>query len=400
MDFFDKFKQAEYEFTYGAEDDPEHHNALQVGLVAWFYLDKGYTRENRARIAEAYQLYHNEFGQHLKWGYIDNPNRNMDYSAFPLKKIKEIIITSFGESLFFDWYSEKGFRYASDYLVCAGSMAGWYELIHKRVSYFGFYIPVTELKNKEYIDRLLLQFCTILEPIHGLMGIGIQQCYEKERYQHLEYEICQDFNGIDLTNSNNSKWMRGGIRSINWYTFFNNEWLGKLGGMSYLQGALSDPAITITPYNGGIIIRAGEWPELGWVKDNPYPEFYVKVNNILKPIRAPEIGSLGYGSIAGEIRFDKNSTAKWLARFDVELPPVATMPAAKDPVRITRWTDEIAPCAGQWAAIVNGTTEYIQTRDGQKMPPFEDKYGKQHRACWTLLKRDDNGSVYILPNPE
>ncbi|EKP4391044.1 DUF3396 domain-containing protein, partial [Cronobacter sakazakii] len=73
MDFFEKFKQAEYDFTYGAEDDPEHHNALQVGLVAWFYLDKGYTKENRARIAEAWQLYHNEFGAKLKWGYIDDP---------------------------------------------------------------------------------------------------------------------------------------------------------------------------------------------------------------------------------------------------------------------------------------------------------------------------------------
>ncbi|EJU2553441.1 DUF3396 domain-containing protein, partial [Escherichia coli] len=55
------------------------------------------------------------------------------------------------------------------------------------------------------------------------------------------------------------------------------------------------------------------------------------------------------------------------------------------------------PHAGQWAAMVNGTTEYIQTREGQKMPPFEDKHGKQHRACWKLLTRDDNGSVYTLP---
>ncbi|EJO9054921.1 DUF3396 domain-containing protein, partial [Cronobacter sakazakii] len=130
---------------------------------------------------------------------------------------------------------------------------------------------------------------------------------------------------------------------------------------------------------------------------NPYPELYVKVNKVLKPIRAPEIGSLGYGSIAGEIRFDRNSTARWLARFDVDLPPLATMPAAKDPVRISCWTDDIAPYAGQWATIVNGTTDYIQTREGQKMPYFEDKHGNKHRALWQLLKRDDKGSVFIMP---
>ncbi len=101
MDFFEKFKQAEYDFTYGAEDDPEHHNALQVGIVAWFYLDKGYTKENRARIAEAWQLYHNEFGAKLKWGYIDDPNNDMTYKEILNKSLKEIIVDSFGESLFF-----------------------------------------------------------------------------------------------------------------------------------------------------------------------------------------------------------------------------------------------------------------------------------------------------------
>ncbi|WP_171964804.1 type VI immunity family protein, partial [Cronobacter sakazakii] len=50
-----------------------------------------------------------------------------------------------------------------------------------------------------------------------------------------------------------------------------------------------------------------------------------KVNKVLKPIRAPEIGSLGYGSIAGEIRFDDSSTARWLARFDVDLPPFTAL---------------------------------------------------------------------------
>lgn len=397
MDFFDKFKQAEYEFTYGAEEDSEHHNALQVGLVAWFYLDKGYTRENRARIAEAYQLYHNEFGNHLKWGYIDDPNKDLDYSNISPKRFKEAIANTFGDDMDFKWYSDKGFRYASDYSVNVSSPAGWFEEIHNPISCFGFSLPVSELKNKEYLEQLLLRFCSLLHPLHGLMGLGIQQCYEEERYQHLEYDIGQEFLGIDIPGGLTDDKMRNGFRSINWQTFFNNEWLEKLGGVTYLYNALSDPAINITPYNGGVIIRAGEWPELGWVNDNPYPELYIKVNNALKPIRAPEIDSLGYGSIAGEIRFDKSSTAKWLARFDVELPSLATIPAAQDPVRITRWTDEIAPYAGQWATIVNGATEYIQTREGQKMPPFEDKYGKQHRANWKLLKRDDKGSVFILP---
>jgi len=227
MDFFDKFKQAEYEFTYGAEEDGEHHNALQVGLVAWFYLDKGYTRENRARIAEAWQLYHQEYGEKLKWGYIDDPNKDRDYGTLSPKEFKKTIADSFGDGFHFHWYSEKGFRYASNYFVGSGSHAGWYESVHKRVSYFCFYLPVSELHKKEYLNNLLIQFCDILTPMHGLIGLGIQQCQEEERYQHLEYCIGQDFSGIDIPGGRTDKRLRDGIRSVNWQTFFNNEWLDR-----------------------------------------------------------------------------------------------------------------------------------------------------------------------------
>lgn len=77
------------------------------------------------------------------------------------------------------------------------------------------------------------------------MGLGIQQCYEEERYQHLEYDIGQEFPGIDIPGGLTDKRLRNGVRTINWQTFFNDEWLGKLGGMSYLRGALSVPLLTL-----------------------------------------------------------------------------------------------------------------------------------------------------------
>jgi len=64
--------------------------------------------------------------------------------------------------------------------------------------------------------------------------------------------------------------------------------------------------------------------------------------------------------------------------------------------RITCWSDAIAPFDGRWATIVNGTTQYIQTRAGQVMPEFEDKGGQKHEAHWSLLERDDGGSVFAV----
>lgn len=71
----------------------------------------------------------------------------------------------------------------------------------------------------------------------------------------------------------------------------------------------------------------------------------------------------------------------WFARFDEASALLGKAEIGKfyEPACITRWTDEIAPHAGEWASMVNGTTEYIQTREGQKMPAFGDKYVKHHR---------------------
>ncbi|CDL81078.1 type VI immunity family protein [Xenorhabdus szentirmaii] len=102
-----------------------------------------------------------------------------------------------------------------------GSPADWYEYIHGRVSYFSFYLPLSKLKAKGgiYLEDLLNKFCIILNPMHGLAGLGIQQGFERERYQHLEYEIGQEFLGVDITNSNTNKHNRHDLRSINWFTF-------------------------------------------------------------------------------------------------------------------------------------------------------------------------------------
>ena len=77
-----------------------------------------------------------------------------------------------------------------------------------------------------------------------------------------------------------------------------------------------DNEIRFYPYSGGVVVRAGEVPELGDVASNPYPKHYVNVNALLKPARAPEIASLGFGSINGEICFNNRTSQEWQSRFD------------------------------------------------------------------------------------
>ena len=393
MNFFDRFDEASWEFTYGDECNPEL-NVLQVGLVGIFHIDEAWRPEKRRAIAEAIERYIQDYGDRLQSGYLVNVNKPEPFIKNDGNGRIQRFLELEDDDADTRWCSSHSLDYVSDYQIGAGLPAGWFEHVHRSVSYVRFYLPVTELKEdggKERFERLVLDFCALLKPMHGLAGLGIQQLYEEHKFQHLEYEIGQMFNGIDVTTNSTNRGLRNGFSSINWYTFLADEWVEKLGGKRALANHFDNTEIKLLPYEGGLAIRAGEWPELGWVEREPYPDLYVKVNQVLKPVRTPEMGSFGNGSIAGEIRFNKTSTTQWLARFD-NAPQVKAdqRPGAVEYRPVTAKTGESCPHTGDW-----GTTrfppEYAVVEQGAPMPPRSD--GRP--TDWTLRKRADGGPTSV-----
>ena len=62
-------------------------------------------------------------------------------------------------------------------------------------------------------------------------------------------------------------------------------------------------------------MRAGDLPDLGPVVEPP-PEAYMKANAALRPLRNGSFGSMGSGSVNGELHFDRCTTDLWIRRFD------------------------------------------------------------------------------------
>jgi hypothetical protein len=317
QNFFEAFEDARHQLTIGDEDDPER-NVLQPGLVAVFFMDKAY--ERREAIAQALKNFCQRYGDKLKWGYFTGNMKDRQWSDADLSKCLDYIrTTSPMEAVEFRCSSEAGFGYVGEYGMNAYSPAGWYEQVHKPLSHVRFYLPVEQLKDGgvNSVQEFLLELCGLLKPLHGYMGLGIQQSYEHEDFQAMEYELAQEFNGLDVGNpAVGSKTFRGGFKSVNWYTILDDQWVSKLGGVELIRSQLNDERIQLLPYSHGLVVKAGEWPELGWIKKNPFPELYVKVNRVLKPARAPEVQSFHYGSVAGEARFGPRSSNEWLRRFD------------------------------------------------------------------------------------
>jgi len=343
-----------------------------------------------------------EFKPHLKkhitknWvGITDN-----NYA----KKRQEILDSTPEE--IFSWYlgsAEKDFL-APDYSILIMGERIFHNDNDRSV--IKLTLPLFLLKEpdgKERYQAWLIWLCNTFAVESGYAGLSFILPYARERMFPYEFALAQRFSGVmvdslgTLEGGEAAEYLKGAC----WYTILGTPWLDKLGGGERLKHRLAKtPEINLLPYSNGVILKAGELPPaLGEMKTEGLPPLLVKVNQIIRPIRYDGHNSLHFYSEYENFQFDKESSMKWFARFDEASALLDKDEIGKsyDPVRITRWTDETAPYAGQWASIVNGTTEYIQTREGQKMPAFEDKYGKKHRARWSLLKRDDQGSVYTFP---
>ncbi|OTQ31011.1 hypothetical protein B6D19_10360 [Gilliamella apicola] len=406
----DEYQENYNRFTYGHYLDPNNiEDAIKTGLVGCYYLDQGYLPEKRQAIGQVLALYDKYWGDKLKFGFFDgNPNQLHSYQQFSIDKKQDLINNYALDVLNFYWSNVDNLEFVPEYFIETFSEPEWYEKVHQEISYVQLYLPISELKEfgVEQLITLNQQISEILQPMHGFFGLGIQHSHEYYDYQYLEYELAHQFLGLDISNVESDLRFRGGFKCINWLTILSDQLItDKLGSLEALKERNSDNEIRFYPYAGGVVVRAGEVPELGDVASNPYPKHYVNVNALLKPARAPELGSLGFGSINGEIRFNDRTSKEWQSRFDdVEAtditvshePQSAKVINMDSKVRISIQTGQLCPHTGVYSAQINGKVEYRELTQGHKVEPFIDSETQQiyNDVTWQLLRREDGGNVY------
>ena len=406
----DEYQENYNRFTYGHYLDPNNiEDAIKTGLVGSYYLDQGYLPEKRQAIGQVLALYDKYWGDKLKFGFLDgNPNQLHPYQKFSIDKKQDLINNYALDVLNFYWSNVDNLEFVPEYFIETFSEPEWYEKVHQEISYVQLYLPISELKEfgVEQLITLNQQISEILQPMHGFFGLGIQHSHEYYDYQYLEYELAHQFLGLDISNVESDLRFRGGFKCINWLTILSDQLItDKLGSLEALKERNSDNEIRFYPYAGGVVVRAGEVPELGDVARNPYPKHYVNVNALLKPARAPELGSLGFGSINGEIRFNDRTSKEWQSRFDdVEAtdntvshePQSAKVINMDSKIRISIQTGQLCPHTGVYSAQINGKIEYRELTQGHKVEPFIDSETQQvyNDVTWQLLRREDGGNVY------
>lgn len=297
---------------------PDGTPVVKLGLVVTLYFKEGYSLEIKRKIDEIFERFYEVFQPYLKT-MVYRRFKKINEASFQ-KARQEILETDPNDN--FSWFLGSALRAseAGDYSL---SMVNTYE-IHgdKERSLLKLTLPWSILKNsdgQESYNNWLIYLCNQVKADHGLGGLSSILPYDYHSYMPTEYGLAQKFSGLEVSSTAHISTLEliDYIKGVNWYTILGNTFVERLGGESALRHALSGRSdIEILTYNNGLIIRAGEYPELGALEDG-LPGAYVAVNKVIKPVRIPNPDQLHSYSPYGNC-FEKDSTDRWYARFDQE----------------------------------------------------------------------------------
>ena len=222
-------------------------------------------------------------------------------------------------------------------------------------------------------------------------------------FEATERYLADRFYGLDIdkptymTSGHEKKWtLEKGLRSPSWLTFVGQEWLPKLGGADALKAQLlKHPQVRVIPFDHGLIIQAGDAPQLYPVEEG-VPSVMMHIAHALKPARAQTLNLLSYARWDGDeeldhVFFDLNECARWLGRFDGDSDwPTAEQrwlqtgeAASAGKPRLRGLPGDKVPARGTWwTPALTGDAAQVQLEAGETFPgPEFSDYGQ---VIWYL----------------
>ncbi|NQD95288.1 DUF3396 domain-containing protein [Pseudomonas sp. CrR25] len=341
---------------------PDGTPVVKLGLIVTLYFKEGYTTESKQKVVECFERFYGEFQPHLKW-QVYRRDKKLTAMNFA-KSCEQILATEPNEQIYWSLSSSEGLQDAPPYSL--STMNSFEVHGRKRRSYIKLVLPwsfLTALGGSERYHQWLAYLCNQVNAEHGYGGLSSILPNDYDNYMPMEYQLAQQYMGLEVDTFAYSvgRQLQEHIKGVNWYTVLGNTYVERLGGEGAIRHALSGRGdIEISNYDHGLIVRAGQYPELGSVEDGP-PPAYVAVNKVVKPVRIPSPDQLHSYSPYGDC-FDEASTARWYARFDQPESAHAT------PERIPAGQ----PCShtGYWFTPAQAhSRRYFE--QGEIMPRFE-----------------------------
>ncbi|MFS7158594.1 MULTISPECIES: type VI immunity family protein [Serratia] len=302
------------EFTFTDNNDVV---VSRLGLSITLFFKQGYTLEKREKILACFSRFRDEFATHLSF-HAHEFKGMKKYTPENIAKV-EGCIRNKGVYDYGGWYISDA-KNMSEAPNCLMHYIDSGDDDDDENSYLSLILPWFYLKETQGMARFndwLTYLCQQLEPDSGDCGYCLILPRDYDDYCSLEYELARRFPPLQVnTNAFATKrHYNHSTRGVNWITVLDKRYIKRLGGEDWVRQMLShDPEIGVEHYPGGLLIRAGQYPDLTPLAAGLSPQ-YLAVNQLIRPIRVKhqEGHSLHF---YGVNHFDELSTQAWYARYD------------------------------------------------------------------------------------
>ncbi|MGQ6551035.1 DUF3396 domain-containing protein [Serratia sp. JSRIV001] len=302
------------EFTFTDNNDVV---VSRLGLSITLFFKQGYTLEKREKILACFSRFRAEFGTHLRF-HTHSFKGMKKYSPENIAKVEDSIRNK-GIHDYGGWEISDA-KNMSEAPNCLMGYLDSGDDDDNENSYLSLVLPWFYLKETQGMARFndwLTYLCQQLEPDSGDCGYCLSMPFDFDDYCPLEYELAKRYPPLQV-NANvfaDAMQYTDSSRGVNWITILDNRYIKRLGGEDWVRQVLShDPEIGVEHYPGGLLIRAGQYPDLTPLTAGLSPQ-YLAVNQLIRPIRVqPQEGHSLHSY--GVNQFDEQSTLAWYSRYD------------------------------------------------------------------------------------
>lgn len=368
---------------------------VSIGFVGSFYFWNGHSITKRLALADCFEAYQKAYGHQLKWGCNPETWEPVDLSNKAFPTLREYINT-LDEDDAIGWYlsSSSDPDEVGDYVVSCLTERGWEE---EQISCFQFQLPLEHAFDEEKLEALglFLKLCSEkLEPYHGVAGLAAVTIEQRMTWEPEILDLATRYRSIHIENIvSDGIHAPNGLKGVNWRTYVGDLLTERLGGPTAFTEYCKRFDVVPERTTNGFVIQTGETPELGPVDEAP-PQGYVRANAAIRPLRNSKYGSMGSGSIDGELRFNRCTSDLWIRRFDGPniWPPASFAGLPRGPVGL-KPSKKIKISTGQQCTI------YGRYRKYPIDPTLFDEDDEYDRTPMVTLSPGDVAPYYVKLGP-
>lgn len=311
---------------------PHRHNRkpiMRIGVRAQFYFPNGPAPRMRVAAMDALAAYAGLAGPRVT-RILPNGSKRLAALAkadFPARQRRQASEAEPGKAFGIMICEDQKIPLWSGVAQLVGDYAP------DRLSYFLTTVPASFMKeDPDRYVAAVVEWASILKPDYGTAGFALVSEQGMEfQWPDESWPILSRFSGLDFLGGFNLKTKPGRIQAVNWLTVLGDAALAAIGGRERLEARLAQawsemaqaaPGFTLHDFDGGVIVRAGDCPQMGDLEDEGVPETYRAASVALRPIVFT-----GYRNRVGDLlklpaKLDRHrETLDWIFRFDREGRP-------------------------------------------------------------------------------